>query len=262
MIDMRRLWLKYMRSVFETMVTRTHSWVLDRVNEIVANEKAAYDAVADAHGAANAHEAAKELLESWSDLNRTLHLCDWLTMMPMDGFTGFSASNSDSKVVGSMFPMPFRQDQRDELSARIPTPFMERLQHTLDDKHAIYSNRDTINALMKESKDMNDQVRLELRGEPKPLGREHWISIIHSRTKWSLDHGGPQDQRWGFVAYMLTHTPSKEQWDMFLQKVNADFEKSGVWVEGFDEVKPNMALQWIDAKEVGIAHDDIQGAKR
>jgi hypothetical protein len=64
------------------------------------------------------------------------------------------------------------------------------------------------------------------------------------------------------VAYMLTHTPSKEQWDVFMQKVNADFAKSGEWVEGFDEVKPKMALQWIDAKKVGIPHDDIQATKR
>jgi hypothetical protein len=266
LIDMRKLWLEFVRSIFETMVTRTHSWVLDRVNEIVDNGKAAYDAVADANGAANAHAAAKELLEAWSDLNRTLHLCDWMVMMPMDGFTGFSASSSDTKVVGSLFPLPFRQDQRRELSARIPTPFMERLQHTLEDNHtdnhAIYTNRESINALLKESKDMNHEVRFQLRGEPKSLGREHWISILHSRTKWSLSHGGPQDQRWGFVAYMLTHTPTKEQWELFFQKVNAEFQRSGEWVKGFDEVKPRMALQWIDAKKAGISHDDIQGAKR
>lgn len=262
MIDMRKLWLEFVRSIFETMVTRTHSWVLNRVNEIVVNGKKEYDAVADANGAANAHQAAKDFLESWSDLNRTLHLCDWMIMMPMDGFAGFSASSSDTKVVGSMFPMPFRQDQRDEFATRIPTPFMERLEHMLENKQAIYTNRYAINAMLKESKDMNDQVRLQLRGEPKSLGREHWISIIHSRTKWSLSHGGPQDQRWGFVAYMLTHTPSKEQWDVFFQKANADFERSGEWVEGFDEVKPNMALQWIDAKEVGIPHDDVQETKR
>jgi hypothetical protein len=262
MIDMRKLWLEFIRSIFETMVTRTHSWVLDRVNEIMVNGKAAYGAVADANGPASAHEAAKELLESWSDLNRSLHFCDWMVMMPMDGFAGFSASSSDTKVVGSMFPMPFRKDQREEMAASIPTPFMERMEHLMEDKHALYTNRDTINTMMKESKDMNDQVRLRMRGEPKSLGREHWISIIHSRTKWSLEHGGPQDQRWGFVAYMLTHTPSKEQWDVFMQKVNADFAKSGEWVEGFDEVKPKMALQWIDAKKAGIPHDDIQATKR
>ena len=262
MIDMRKLWLEFVRSIFETMVTRTHSWVLDRVNEIMVNGKAGYDAIADANGAANTHEAAKDFLESWSDLNRTLHLCDWMIMMPMDGFTGFSASSSDTKVVGSMFPMPFRRDQREEMAAGIPTPFMEGMEHMLENRQAIYTNRDTINAILKESKDMNDQVRLQLRGEPKSLGREHWISIIHSRTNWSLSHGGPQDQRWGFVAYMLTHTPSKEQWDVFFQKANADFERSSEWVEGFDEVKPNMALQWIDAKEVGIPHDGIQEAKR
>ncbi|PVI01083.1 hypothetical protein DM02DRAFT_627984 [Periconia macrospinosa] len=109
---------------------------------------------------------------------------------------------------------------------------------------------------------MNDQLRFQLRGEPRSLGREHWISIIHSATNWSLSRGGPRDQRWGFVAYMLTHTPSKEQWDVFFQKVNPDFERSGEWVKCFDEIKPNMASQWIDAKNVGIAHDDIQATKR
>ncbi|PVI01084.1 hypothetical protein DM02DRAFT_706493 [Periconia macrospinosa] len=65
MIEIRKLWLEFVRSLFETMVTRTHSWVLDRVNEIVDNAKADYDAVVDAHGVPNARDAAKELLEAW-----------------------------------------------------------------------------------------------------------------------------------------------------------------------------------------------------
>lgn len=137
-------------------------------------------------------------------------------MMPMDGFAGFSASSSDSKVVNSIFLMPFRKDERQELAAGIPAPFAESIQHMLEDREALWTNRSAINGLLEESKAINDQVRLQMRGKPKSLGPEHWISIIHSRTNWLLSRGGPRDQRWGFVAYMLTHTPSRERWDMFL----------------------------------------------
>ncbi|KAF2470393.1 uncharacterized protein BDR25DRAFT_355504 [Lindgomyces ingoldianus] len=181
MIDMRKLWLKFVRSIFEKMVTRTHSWVSDRVNEVMVNGNAEYDAVADANRAANAYQAAKDLLKSWSDLNRTVHLCDWMIIMPMDGFAGFFPSSSDTKV-------------REELAARIPTPLMERMEHMLENEQAIHTNRGTINAILKESKDMNDQVRLQLRSAPKSFGRENCISTIRSRTKWSLSHSGPQDQ--------------------------------------------------------------------
>jgi hypothetical protein len=75
------------------------------------------------------------------------------------------------------------------------------------------------------------------------------------------DHG-PQDQKWGFVVYMLTHLPSKEEWNTFKTKLYADFANSGKWVEGFEEVKANMDLQWIDGREVGIQHDDVDAARR
>lgn len=57
------------------------------------------------------------------------------------------------------------------------------------------------------------------------------------------------------------HTPSKEEWEAFKSKLFGDFTRSGE-VEGFDEVKGNMDLQWIDGKEVGLPHDDVEAAKR
>lgn len=258
-INMTALWLEFIQDLFETMVTRTHSWFVDRVDEIITKGKAEYDAAVDANGAANSADAAKKFLESWSDLNRLLKMADYTIMMPMDGFTGFSASNSNSKVVGSMFPPPFRLDQQDELSAQMAWPVCTRLLPTIQ---SVYTNPGSINAILKETKENNDRLRIQMRGEPKKLGREHWISIIKSRTDWSLSHGGPQDQRWGFVAYMLTRKPTKEQWETFFARVNVDFQRSGEWVEGFDEVKQNAALQWIDAKAIGIPDNDIEAAKR
>jgi hypothetical protein len=115
---------------------------------------------------------------------------------------------------------------------------------------------------MRELKQNDEHMRREQRGESKKLGREHWIGIIHSRTQWSLSHGGPRDQKWGFVVYMLTQRPTKTEWDTFKSRLYADFARSGQWIEGFEEVKVNMDLQWIDGKEVGLAHDDVEGAKR
>ena len=61
---------------------------------------------------------------------------------------------------------------------------------------------------------------------------------------------------------MLTHKPSHEEWEAFLSKLYNDFHESGEWVEGFDEVKQNMDIQWIHGKDSGIPHDDIEAARR
>jgi hypothetical protein len=260
-VDLKALWLEYMTDLFETMVSRTYEWLHNRINEIVVKGKTEYEAIADAKGPTNANVEAKAFLSSWADLNRLLHsYADFTIMMPLDGFIGFPAPNRTySKVVGSMFPLPFRQEQRNTISAQLLWPQSEKV---LQDPEALYRNRDDIDALVQETKQNNDRMRLELRGEPKKLGREHWIAILHSRTQWSLSRGGPRDQKWGFVVYMLTHRPSREECDTFKSKLYADFARSGEWVEGFEEVKANMDMQWINGKEVGLPHDDVEAAKQ
>ncbi|KAJ4287610.1 hypothetical protein N0V90_012313 [Kalmusia sp. IMI 367209] len=258
-VDLRALWLEYIKSVFDTMVARTHAFFLENVKSIVAKAKTEYDAIADEKGDANARDAAKRYGNIWSDLERSLHRADAYIMMPLDGYSGFTPSPSDTKVVGSLFPLPFRWGQQTELSNQKPWPFATRY---ADDPTALYTDRPTLCKVINESDRNHDHVRLQLRGEPKVLQREPWISIIHSRTQWSLSRGGPQDQKWGFVAYMLTHKPSQEEWEAFLSKLYSDFYKSGEGVQGFEEVKQNMDVQWIHGEDSGIPHDDIEAAKR
>jgi hypothetical protein len=257
MLNLTGLWLEFIYAVFETMVTRTHGWFVDRVDDILAKGKAMYEAAADSRGAANCYTEAKKYLESWSDLYRLVKMADWMIMMPMDGFNGFRSQFS-SNVVGSMFPMPLRRDQYNELSEAMKWPVAERL---LSNTQAVYTNRQDIEALIKESNGHNMIVRRQMRGQPKELGEEHWISIIKSRQNWSLSHGGPQDQTWGFVAYNLTHK-SGEDWDAFLSQVNANFRTAGEWIEGFADVQPTMGLQWINGIDLGIPMNDVEAAKR
>lgn len=258
-LDMRALWLEYFKSLCNTMVARTHSFFLKGVKSTIGKARAEYNATADEKGDVNCRAEAKRCGEIWSDLERVLHRADSYIMMPLDGYTGFAASPSDSKVVGSLFPLPFRWDQRKEYEHDRPWPLAT--QHA-DDPTALYADRSKLLATMDEGNTNHDYVRLLQRGEPKTLECEPWISVIHSRTQWSLNHGGSQDQKWGFVGYMLTHKPSQQGWEVFLSKLNTDFLKSGQGVEGFDTVKGNMDIQWIDGEAAGIPHDDIEAAKR
>ncbi|KAF1952836.1 hypothetical protein CC80DRAFT_494984 [Byssothecium circinans] len=258
-VDLKNLWLEFITSTFETMVTRTHTWFHDRIHETIAQAQTWYNTQVEEHGAENSYQAAVKFGECFSDLSRMLTLADFSMMMPLDGFTGFAASPSDSKVVGSMFPLPFRRDQIHDMEEAMSWPAAES---SVDDIEGMQRSPERFRAVINESIVKHEEIRKQMRGEPIVLGREHWITIIHSRTKWSLDHGGPQDQRWGFVAYMLTHTPTDEQWTAFLAKLYADFAQSGEWVQGFDEVKERKDLQWIDGKRSGIPHDDIEAARR
>ncbi|KAF2016955.1 hypothetical protein BU24DRAFT_407044 [Aaosphaeria arxii CBS 175.79] len=257
-INLTGLWLEWIHAVFETMSTRTHSWMAARVEEIVAKGKARYDAAVARDGAENSRDAAKKLLEAWSDLSRLVQKADFMVMMPMDDFIGFTPSRFPSKVAGTMFPMPFRDDECKEMSANMSWPVSERL---LDNLDAVYTNKEDIEALMVESKEQHQIIRTQLRGEPRTLGPEHWITIIKSRTEWSLSHGGPRDQTWGYVAYNLTHR-SKEEWAAFLTKLHADFREAGQWVEGFEDIRANMGLQWVDGQAKGFSKNSILAAKR
>ena len=256
-IDLRALWVEYIKSLFNTMVARTHTFFRISVKTTIARARAEYVRYVDEHG--ESHTEAKKCGEVWSDLERVLHRADSYIMMPLDGFTGFSASPSDTKVVGSLFPLPFRWDQRQDMENERPWPLTT--QHA-DNPTALYADHAKFLAVMDESNDNHDHVRLQQRGETMALQREPWVNIIHSRTQWSLSRGGPRDQKWGFVAYMLTHTPSHEEWEAFFSRVYTDFLKSGQGVEGFGSVKPNMDIQWINGKDSRIPHDDIEAAKR
>lgn len=258
-LDLKALWLEFIRSVLETMVSRAHNWMHDRVAEITTSAQVAYNAAVEERGAAQCYDEAKLFGECHADLAHLLYYADFIMMIPLDGFAGFTASPSDSKVVGSLFPVPFRQEQADEISKQLSWQVSEQV---LEDVDAARMNAELMNGLLKETLDNRKQIRLQLRGERKEMAREHWINILHSRIKWSLDHGGPQDQRWGFVAYQLTHTPNHEQWTAFFSKLYTDLTKSGEGIEGFPGVKGRMALQWINGQDSRIPHDNIQAARR
>jgi hypothetical protein len=236
-LDMRGLWLDYIKSLFNTMVVRTHNFFRISVKTTIAKARAEYNAYVDQNGDANSLAEAKRCGEIWSDLERLLLRADAYIMMPLDGYFGFTASPSDTKVVGSMFPLPFRWDQQQDLAAERPWPLASQNQ---DDPTLLYQDRSKFLAVLDESLDNHDHVRQVLRGDSIPLQREPWINIIHSRTQWSLSRGGPKDQKWGFVAYMLTHKPSHEQWEAFLSKLYTEFHQSGQGIEGFGSVKQNM----------------------
>lgn len=256
-LNMRALWLEYIKSLFNTMVARTHTFFRTSVKNTIAKARAEYTKYVEEHG--ESRDEAKRCGEIWSDLERVLHRADAYIMMPLDGFATFTESPSDTKVVGSVFPLPLRWDQRQDMENERPWPLTT--QHA-DDPTALYADRAKFFAVMEESNDNHDYVRIQQRGETIALQREPWVNIIHSRTQWSLSRGGPRDQKWGFVGYMLTHTPSHAEWEAFFSKLYTDFLKSGQGVEGFGSVRPNMDIQWINAKDSRLPHDDVEAAKR
>ncbi|PVH95982.1 hypothetical protein DM02DRAFT_731499 [Periconia macrospinosa] len=258
-VDLKALWLQFTTSVFESMVSRTHNWVHDRFMDLAKSAQASYNAAVQERGSAASYDEAVALGECHVDLLRVLERADYSIMISLSGFKTFAASPSDSKIVGSLSPLPYRQGQRDELKKAMPYPVAARI---VDDLDGARKDAEAMNASLNESFEMYTKIRQQLRGERTEIAREHWINIIHSRTKWSLDHGGPQDQQWGFVAYLITRTPTQEQWEAFFSKLLGDLSQNGDGVEGFAEVKDRMALQFIDSGSSGIPHDDIEAAKQ
>ncbi|KAF2732236.1 hypothetical protein EJ04DRAFT_525488 [Polyplosphaeria fusca] len=252
------MWAEYIEALFTTMSKRAHLWLVDRVDEIQVTSKAHYEATAARAGNDQAAlvSAGKIFYERIQDLNLAISRADFVLCVPMEGFSGHKTSTFQD------LPLATREDAyyklMDARSWESYRPFLdaERRDEGLRDREALMR-------FYEEGRDGRAAIRKQLHGEPTKPGEEHWISILRSRIDWFLKHGGdPERQTWGFVCYRLTYSQSPDEWARFKEKLEADFLKSGEWVEGADHVKATGGLQWVDGQELGIAEGDVAAAKR
>lgn len=64
------------------------------------------------------------------------------------------------------------------------------------------------------------------------------------------------------MIYRLTHQQSNEEWLSFLHELGADLANWGDGVDGVNDIRTLLKLHWVDGKDVGIADDDVEAARR
>ncbi|KAF2105255.1 hypothetical protein BDV96DRAFT_509681 [Lophiotrema nucula] len=258
-LDITSMWAEYMEALLTTMATRTHQWLVERVDEIQKKSKTEYEAAVAAVGndLAAVTSAGKAFFERIQDINLALSRADFVLFIPMDGFSGHDISTGVRDL-----SLAVRQDLYYKLSdARLWERHMPFVEQT--DRETGLRDPKAVTAWFHESRDNRAAIRNDLRGTPKRLGEAHWITILRSRIDWYLKHGGdPTRQTWGFVCYRLTYRQTDLEWARFKEKLEADLMKSGEWTNGAESVKATGGLQWLDGREIGIAEGDIAAAKR
>ncbi|KAF2475001.1 uncharacterized protein BDR25DRAFT_215346 [Lindgomyces ingoldianus] len=254
------MWEEYMRAIFKTISGRTHQWLVDRVEELQVKSKIEYEKEYDAAriDTPSITAAGKIFFERVQDLNLAITQADFVCFLPMEGFKGHDTSRTGIEDLSLEVRQNIYYQLADTKSWDNHIPFSDH-----ENRNAGLQNREALMAYFDEARNNRAVIRREFRGEPEKLGDEHWITILKSRIDWYLKHGGdPEKQTWGFVCYRLTYKQTDEEWAQFKEKLEADLMRAGDWVEGADKVKATGGLQWIDGRDVGIAEEDIEGAKR
>jgi hypothetical protein len=273
-IDLVRLWREFMQHKFAVMVDRTHAWVISRCHELQDKIKADFENFALQHE--SFPSKAQIFINGCQDLNKLISRADFKIYMSMDGFLdGFEAAETPGSqnsfwkeaekfskwAQGSPFIAP-REQKYYEMTEEQSWKWISSLTLTPFSKQFEPENRETLLGVFNEGRHNRDSIRKEFRSAPSPLGEERWIAILQSRINWSISHGGPRNQTWGFVAYRLSYTETTEEWKRFTELLEKDFKNAGEWIDGAEEVKHLAGLQWLDGRELNIPENDVFAAKR
>jgi hypothetical protein len=253
------MWAEYFNALLKNMSTRTHQWMVERVDEIQNASKIEYGTALQAAGSdEKAITAVGNIFyHRVLILNDLVKRGDKTINVPMQEHKSHSSATAGTEDLA----LSTRQDAYNKL---VEAGSRERFLsfQGYEDPHQALHDPKVLLRYFEESRNNVALTRKEFRAEPHELGEEHWITILKSRFDFSANHGGdPEKHMWGFVCYRLTYTQSADEWAQVKAKIEADVSKSGEWVQGANDVKSTRKLRWIDGKELGIAEGDIEAAK-
>ncbi|KAF2874680.1 hypothetical protein BDV95DRAFT_656205 [Massariosphaeria phaeospora] len=250
-LDLTTLWAEYFDAITTTMSTRTHQWLIDRVEEIQKNAHTEYETTL--HAAGNDQEATlaagKDFFARMRDLNGILAKADTYINVPTQ------ATNNGIQNLS----IQDRQIAYDRLS-QIKSWENHQPFANPSTWEKLFQDHDALMRIYHEGISNRALIRRELRGEPKELGEEPWITALKVRDRQS---GGKSSQRyWGFVCYRLTYKHTDEEWAEFKHKFESDLRKPREWIQGAEDVMDKAGVYWADGQRAGIPEGDIDAAKK
>jgi hypothetical protein len=287
-LDLASTWAEYWNDTMSNMSDRTLQWIVDRVDEVQARAFAEYKQALKAAGSDEVAvgEAGKRYYECVQDLRGILTRIDYTVGIAMNGFKGYKSFTAFTDLpveqrrdiwTELLGTMPFEhqaaildaQDKADEEEAAKPLSMLGESIDTMGQlrKPAHPRFRDTRNLLghYQEGKTNRDETRLALRGPLRLPGEEHWITVLRDRMDFYSRNPRNLEinpDAWGFVCYRLTYDHTDQQWANFVRKFETDIQRSGQWIEGFDNIRDKAGIRFIDGRDIGIAEGDIEAAKR
>jgi hypothetical protein len=252
-VDVCKKWHRFIRARYDLMVNRTHSCVMDHVDEMKSRILHQLDTLrttsCDGVETTAAEEEQARLYDMWQDLSEIASQADYAILLPMDGYSGSRPDDVTSEYDFHKEPLRVHPDIRQRnldyhnrrghwAMALMVTQIAANL--SADDPAQLLLGQDAGQKL----------VRAELRGKPVRYEKEPWALAI------------TEDEEWGFVAYRACHSCSDAAWEEYRAKFDADSADWGPELAGIEGLRERSKIHWLDAKDWGIDGEDIDALRR
>lgn len=265
-VSVTALWAKYMRSQFEVMENRAHTWVFETLRPLKKKVLAAIGGhQPDQLMAADYDEIQWKLMNMWQDLSENTAHADWGIFIPMDGYKGCKSSSATPRTVSKRkTPAP---DGTEPIAFSPATERRTREYH-LRRRHIdlMASLKDMVENPASSERPFNDpeefgprmimqakaqaRARKELRGKSITYKTESWME--HVSEKYGL----------GYVVYKTSQAHSEAQWSQFVEKFKADTDNWGHSLANITKVRGLSKMHWIDGSDVGKPSPNLEDLKR
>ncbi|PGH09572.1 hypothetical protein GX51_00678 [Blastomyces parvus] len=271
-INTAGLWADFIRAKYEVMTSRAHIWVIshiDALREPLLNE-------IKAQGPSLDDSISPEQLDLVQKLRKLAGLAaeaDYTVYMSTDGYKGI-AGPSLKQMNGWQSPVLEKRRQTYVNSYQ----YFQEINSITDEMLANLSGKDTESpdASPKKENDLlkaiegqlriqqQQRLRARLDSEPGPRAPPVWISDVTARIHVMKDSGKPPTTDFGFAIYRLSYGQNDDdgEWIALKEAIEKDLASWGDGIDGVEDIKPLLKLTWFDGRELGLAEDDIDGAKR
>ncbi|KAL3420308.1 hypothetical protein PVAG01_08807 [Phlyctema vagabunda] len=186
---------------------------------------------------------------------------DQQVRVPIDGFKGLATADTRPCNTGVEKYTP---EQLTEI-------YVEAEKERRDEMDARHTNRLSVRSAANEKMrseplmpDFIDPTQLFFEKETVHVELQPAVGLLSKRIPepWVqklLDH--PDLERFGYVAYRISHTINDQDWASFLRRLEAGMD---AWkgVAGSKAIKSKAQLQWLDGDDLKIADSDIEGVRQ
>lgn len=258
------LWAEFMRSHYEVMENRAHSWVLDVLRPLKKKVLAALRGhQPDQIMEADYDEIQWKLTNMWQDLAENTAHADWGIFIPMDGYKGRTSpsatprnlTNETSPLDGTQ-PIAFSPDtdrrMREYHLRRRHINLMVSIKDIAESGPAKgpFNDPARFGPSMTMQAKAQSGARKELRGNPITYETESWM-------EYAIRNSG-----WGYVVYKTSQAHSDTQWTRFTKRFEADTGNWGHGLENIANIRDQSKMHWVDGSDVGNPNPSLQDLKR
>ncbi|KAK7937975.1 uncharacterized protein PG986_014843 [Apiospora aurea] len=274
-ISVTALWAEYMRSQYEVIENRAHTWVLQVLRPLKKKVLAAIRGhQPDQLMVADYDEIQWKLTNMWQDLSENTAHADWGIFVPMDGYKGCtSPSATPRNVTTKKDPAPDGTEPiafSPDTDRRMREYHLRRRQIDLEASMQkfmmdAFVKDMTGDAGSSEERPLNDPERFgptmimqakaqagarkELRGQSITYETEPWMEHVVQKSGW------------GYVVYKTSQATSDAQWSQFTKRFEADTGNWGHGLANITTVHDQSKLHWIDGSDVGKVNPSLDDLK-